>query len=467
MGLKRSMKLRTFFVQYLFALFIGFLMIILIVTGLFFVSLQSGFIISVGDVEASIESQKNAIASAEAVNAELIPNTCKYATVSTEGKFLLGNMTEIEASAAWDSIQKGRRNSWGFLGTGFISDCYFPIERKDGFCIVEYSSLSQFSPAVLREHLPAPEIVSVLIIICAFLVEIFLLSKIYGKKISRKLIPLENATEKIRGKDLAFEIQYSGIKEIDSALQSLDTMKAELKNSLEAQWKMEQTRKTQVSALAHDLKTPLTVIRGNAEILDDTKQTEEQKECTLYIQKNADQMEQYIQMLIDLSKVENGCPLKLKSTATRAFLDGLYTQINALASMKQIYVETDETDLPDALYLDASQISRAVINVASNAVDYSPEHGTIVFSISNNGQAICFQIVDAGKGFSPADLKNATNQFYQGDSSRSSKFHYGMGLFIADSIVKQHGGTLTLENKSSTGGGMVIIKIPIQPQGAK
>lgn len=467
MGLKRSMKLRTFFVQYLLALFIGFLMIILIVTGLFLVLLQSGFIISVGDVEASIESQKNAIASAETVSADLIPNTCKYATVSAEGKFLSGNMTEAETSTAWDSIQKGRRSSWGFLGTGFIADCYFPIERKNEFCIVEYSSLSQFSPVILREHLPAPEIVLVWVIIVAFLVEIFLLSKIYGKKISRKLIPLENATEKIRGKDLAFDIQYSGIEEIDSALQSLDSMKAELKRSLEAQWKMEQTRKTQISALAHDLKTPLTVIRGNAEILDDTGQTAEQKECTFYIQKNAEQMEQYIQMLIDLSKVENEYPLKLESTITRAFLDNLYMQINALASMKQIRMETDETDLPDTLCLDASQISRAIINVASNAVDYSPERGTITFSTFNDGQMICFQIVDAGKGFSLTDLKNATNQFYQGDSSRSSKFHYGMGLFIADSIVRQHGGTLTLENKSSTGGGMVIIKIPIQPQGSK
>ena len=409
MGLKRSRKLRTFFVQYLFALFIGFLMIILIVTGLFFVSLQSGFIMSVGDVETSIESQEAEIAAAETVSADLIPNTCKYATVSAEGKFLSGNMTKAETLTAWDSIQKGRRSSWGFLGTGFISDCYFPIERKDGFCIVEYSSLSQFSPVILREHLPAPEIVLVWIIIGAFLVEIFLLSKIYGKKISRKLIPLKNATEKIRGKDLEFEIQYSGIEEIDSALQSLDTMKAELKHSLEAQWKMEQTRKTQVSALAHDLKTPLTVIRGNAEILDDTGQTEEQKECTLYIRKNADQMERYIQMLIDLSKVENGCPLKLESTVTRIFLDSLYAQINALASVKQIHVETDEKDLPNTLCLDVFQMFRAIINVASNAVDYSPERGTITFSTFSDGQTIRFQIADTGKGFSPADLKNAAN----------------------------------------------------------
>lgn len=468
MGLKnRNMKLRTFFVQYLLAIFVGFLMIILIVTGLFFVSLKAGFIISVGNVEASIENRKAAIASAETVSEELIPNTCKYAVVSTQGKYLSGDMTEAEVSTAWDSIQKGRRSSWGFLGTGLISDCYFLIEREDGFCIVEYSSLSQFSPVVLREYLPPPEIILVWVIIGAFLAEIFLFSKIYGKKISYKLIPLKNATEKIREKDLAFEIQYSGIEEIDSALQSLDSMKTELRHSLETQWNMEQARKTQISALAHDLKTPLTVIRGNAEILDDTEQTTEQRECTLYIQKNADQMEQYIQMLIDLSKVENGYPLKLKSTVMRTFLDSVYTQFNALASVKQIRVETDEINLPASICMDASQMFRAIINVASNAIDYSPQRSTIAFSISNDGQMISFQIVDAGKGFSSADLRNATSQFYQGDISRSSKSHYGMGLFIADSIVKQHGGILALRNVSSEAGGMVIIKIPIQPQSKK
>jgi signal transduction histidine kinase len=460
MGLRnRSIRLRAFFTQYLLTLFAGFVLIILIGIGLFFVSLKTGFVLSVGDVEASIEHQRAAIASAETVSAELIPKTCKYAVVSENGDFLSGSMTASEAAAAWDVVRSGRTISGSLLYTGLNVDCYFPIERPNGFCIVAYSSMSQFSSQLLREHLPAPEILLFWMILAAFLFEIILLSRLYGRKIGHKLIPLQNATEKIREKDLAFEIQYSRIEEIDAALQSLDSMKTELRLSLEKQWKMEQTKKTQISALAHDLKTPLTVVRGNAEMLCDTEQTEEQKEYTCYIMKNADQMEQYVQMLIDISKAEAGYSLRRKDVSIRTFLNELYAQINAIASVKQLKTEFDEQNLPDTISIDASLMQRAIINVVSNAVDYSPEHGAIGFSVSAKDNKLRFTVTDSGKGFSPEDLRNATNQFYQGDFSRSSKLHYGMGLFIVDSIVKQHGGTLAIANSSTTGGGMVTIEI--------
>lgn len=460
MGLRsRNIRLRTFFTRYLLTLFAGFVLIVLIGIGLLFISLKTGFVLSAGDVEASIEYQKTAIASAETVSAELIPKTCRYAVVNATGKFLSGSMTASEATAAWEVVRSGRTTAGSLLATGLDADCYFPIERRNGCCIVEYSSMSQFSSQLLREHLPVPEILLFWMILAAFLFEIILLSRLYGRKISCKLIPLQNATEKIREKDLAFEIQYSGIEEIDSALQSLDSMKTELRLSLEKQWKMEQTKKTQISALAHDLKTPLTVVRGNAEILCDTKQTAEQNECTRYIMKNADQMEQYVQTLIDISKAEAGYSLQRKDVNIRTFLDELYAQINALASMKQLKTEFDEKNLPDTISVDSSLMQRAMINIVSNAVDYSREHGVIWFSVSAENNKIRFTIMDSGKGFSPEDLRNATNQFYQGDFSRSSKLHYGMGLFIADSIVMQHGGTLAVENSPTTGGGMVTIEI--------
>lgn len=460
MGLKnRNIKLRTFFIRYLLTLFADFVLIVLIGIGLLFTSLKTGFVLSVGDVEASIEHQKAAIMSAETVSAELIPKTCKYAVVSTNGKFLSGNMTTSEAAAAWGVIRSGRTISGSILSTGLDVDCYFPIERRNEFCIVEYSSMSQFSSQLLREHLPAPELLLFWIILAAFLFEIILLSRLYGRKISQKLIPLQNATEKIRKKDLAFKIKHSGIEEIDAALQSLDSMKTELGLSLETQWKMEQTKKTQISALAHDLKTPLTVVRGNAEMLCDTEQTEEQKEYTRYIMKNADQMEQYVQMLIDISKAEAGYSLQRKNVNIRNFLDELYAQIDAIASVKQLKTEFDEKNLPDTIRVDASLMQRAIINIVSNAVDYSPEHGAIWFSVSSEENKIRFTVTDSGNGFSSEDLRNATNQFYQGDFSRSSKLHYGMGLFIADSIVKQHGGILAVANSSTTGGGMVSIEI--------
>lgn len=458
MGLRnKNIRLRTFFVQYLLALFVGFLLIVLISVGLFFTSLKTGFIISVGDVEANIESKKTEIASAKTVSADLIPETCEYAVVSENGEFLSGSMTKSEADDAWNVIQGGRRTSGISLMTGLNAQCYFPIERQNEIVIVKYSALSQFSAEFLREHLPAPEIVLFWTILAAILAEIILLSRLYGRKISRKLIPLQTATEKIENKDLEFEVQYSGIQEIDVALQSLESMKTELKRSLETQWKIEQTRKMQISALAHDIKTPLTVVRGNAEMLNDTDQTGDQREFTHYILKNANQMEQYVQMLIELSKAEGGYLLQRENVNTRAFLDELYSRIHALVSIKHLKTEFEEKNLPEIINLDSSLMQRAIMNIVSNAVDYSPDGGLIQFFVSAENHRFRFTVEDSGKGFSAEDLKNAAMQFYQGDSSRSSKSHYGMGLFIADSIVRQHGGSLSIAN-SAKGGGMVTIE---------
>ena len=458
MGLRnKNIRLRTFFVQYLLALFVGFLLIVLISVGLFFTSLKTGFIISVGDVEANIESKKTEIASAKTVSADLIPETCEYAVVIENGEFLSGSMTKSEADDAWNVIQGGRRTSGISLMTGLNAQCYFPIERQNEIVIVKYSALSQFSAEFLREHLPAPEIVLFWTILAAILAEIILLSRLYGRKISRKLIPLQTATEKIENKDLEFEVQYSGIQEIDVALQSLESMKTELKRSLETQWKIEQTRKMQISALAHDIKTPLTVVRGNAEMLNDTDQTGDQREFTHYILKNANQMEQYVQMLIELSKAEGGYLLQRENVNTRAFLDELYSRIHALVSIKHLKTEFEEKNLPEIINLDSSLMQRAIMNIVSNAVDYSPDGGLIQFFVSAENHRFRFTVEDSGKGFSAEDLKNAAMQFYQGDSSRSSKSHYGMGLFIADSIVRQHGGSLSIAN-SAKGGGMVTIE---------
>lgn len=460
MGLKqKEVKLRTYFIQYLLVLFLCFVLAVFACIGLLFIAMNTGFVCSVSEVEVQIRNQEPVISSAKTLDPSMIPQTCKYAVVSPEGVFLSGTMGKAEADMAWETIQSGSRTSGITLGTGLNARCYFPIERQNEVCIVEYSALSQFSSGFLREHLPPPEIVLLCAILAAFLIEIILLSKIYGRKISRKLLPLQRATEKIQNKDLEFAIQYSGIKEIDAALRSLDSMKTELKQSLEKQWKSEQTRKEQISALAHDIKTPLTVIRGNAEMLNDTDQTEDQKDFTRYILKNADQMEQYVQMLIDLSKAEAGYPLRLEQANMRTFLDDLYSKINAIASVKQLKTEFDEQNLPDTIQLDLSLIQRAILNVVSNAVHYSPEHGTIWFSALGNKDKVRFTITDSGKGFSPEDLKNATKQFYQGDSSRNSKLHYGMGLFITDSIIKQHGGTLTIANSPVTGGATVTIDI--------
>ena len=271
---------------------------------------------------------------------------------------------------------------------------------------------------------------------------------------------LKNATEKIRNKDLEFTVESSGVREIDNMLRSLDNMKEALKTSLKKQWKMEKERRKQISALAHDIKTPLTVVRGNADLLVRTCQTEKQREYTAFIEEGTHQMEQYIKTLIEISKAEIGYSLNKQSVDSKLFINSIYGQITALAAFKKLTIDFKTNHLPESFDADSGLLQRALMNIASNAVDYSPENTKIDFSVEAAGDDIYFCIIDCGKGFSPDALKNAAQQFYMADKSRTSKAHYGMGLFIAKSIAEQHGGALMLENSAETGGGKVTVKIP-------
>src|SRR5699024_1052147 len=109
---------------------------------------------------------------------------------------------------------------------------------------------------------------------------------------------------------------------------------------------------------------------------------------------------------------------------------------------------------------DADLLRRVLINVFSNAVEYTPQGGKIVFDVLKKENEISFIITDTGTGFSKEALQHATEQFYIEDSSRNRKLHYGIGLYTVSNVVKKHGGKIILDNSSVFGGAKVEIVFP-------
>ena len=101
--------------------------------------------------------------------------------------------------------------------------------------------------------------------------------RVFGRIISREISSLEQVTENISQQELNFERKSSKVLEIDAVLQSMDQMREALKQSLHRQWNMEQVRREQMAALAHDIKTPLTILRGNAELTLEAEELAEVK----------------------------------------------------------------------------------------------------------------------------------------------------------------------------------------------
>lgn len=449
----RTKKFRTIFIRYLLIFCIATLLLATILVVSFQILSSNGTILPGYFSERQLFEIQDRIASSEAVTAELIPKTCSYAVFTREGKYISGNLTRNDATQAWELTQVKGSNI--YLVYHFLS-----IPRKDEICIVRYTYRAQFRSSLLRRLLPYPEILFFILFGIGFLLESFFFASLFGKKLVRRMSGMQNATEKIQNQDLEFTVESSGIEEIDNVLWSLDKMKETLKVSLKKQWKMEKERRKQISALAHDIKTPLTVVRGNADLLLKTNQTQEQKEYTDFIKDSTNQMEQYIKMLIEISKAEMGYSLKKKSIDSKCFINSIHSQINALVTFKKLTLDFQVHNLPKFLDADFDLLQRAIMNIVSNSVDFSPVGGEIIFKVEGRGDNIRFCIIDYGQGFSFDALKNATQQFYMADMSRTSNAHYGMGLFIAKSIAEQHGGSLSIDNSQVTGGGKVIIELP-------
>ncbi len=275
-----------------------------------------------------------------------------------------------------------------------------------------------------------------------------------------QLSPLFEATEKVAEQNLDFEVGHSKIKEFEDVLCSFSDMKNNLKSSLEKQWSAEQLQKEQIAALAHDLKTPLTVIQGNIDLISETELDDEQRLYAGYITESSGQMGIYIRTLIDISRTVAGYQLGLEEFDIADYMERIEAQANSLCLPKEICLHVETGANLGTLKADKLLLERAIMNVIGNALDYSPPKGTVYVEVQKPDDFLQISIIDEGTGFTNEDLHHAREQFFMGDNSRSSNMHFGMGLYITSSIVKQHNGELTLKNSDKTGGAEVTIKIP-------
>ncbi len=282
----------------------------------------------------------------------------------------------------------------------------------------------------------------------------------FAKNMRTQLSPLFEATEKVAEQNLDFEVGHSKIKEFEDVLCSFSEMKNNLKSSLEKQWRAEQLQREQIAALAHDLKTPLTVIQGNIDLISETELDNEQRLYAGYITESSGQMGVYIRTLIDISRTAAGYQLDLEEFDIADYMEQIEAQANSLCLTKEICLHMETGENLGTFKADQLLLERAIMNVIGNAVDYSPLKGTVYVATQKTDKFLQISITDEGNGFTPEALHHAQDQFFMGNKSRTSNMHFGMGLYITSSIIKQHNGQLILKNSDKTKGAQVIIKIP-------
>ncbi len=446
-------KLRSIFMRYVFTVAGGILFIIAANVGLYMLCINTEVIIPAMNIEDRIADAAEKIQADKLFDTADIPSFCDYGVYSPTGMFQYGSLSEDIANTFWEKAVTNGKNVVHPYRIRIV-------ERENEVILLRYRLTSQFSNPVLRRICPTSDFLLIGLIMIEIIVLLLLVSHWFGKYTGRKIDKLLIVTQKIEKRDLDFKIESSGIFEVDRALSALEHLKQALKNSLAEQWQADKLRQEQISALAHDLKTPLTIIRGNTELLYDTILADDQKECADYIEGSVLQMQDYVETLIDMTKAKENFPFRRENVKLSSLLQEIRTQAKGLCAVKNIYLEWRENVDREYIFADSEQLIRVFANVLSNAIEYTPAGKTVFFEVYEKDNAILCSITDMGSGFSPEALKRATEQFYMEEQSRHSKSHYGIGLYVANSIIAQHGGQLILSNSEKTGGAQVMIKIP-------
>ena len=450
MGVK---KLRSVFMRYALCLALAVFMVLAVNVGAYLFCVSIGAIYPLTSISTAIEMEKDNLRSVRQVEESDIPYPCEYVIFTKDGQYAGGSIGLEYSTAIWNTCMEGGRTRDGAY-------LYSVIEREEEILILRYRMTAQFGNATLRSMFPSADWLLIVTILLEILLSLIVISFIFGKYLGKKIDKLLTVVHKIEQQDLEFEIQKSRLFEVDQALDALDHMRHALRQSLERQWYDDKMRQEQLSALAHDLKTPLTIICGNTELLFDTSLSAEQRECAEYIENSSLQMQEYVQALIEAAKSWDSYKPCMKRVSIDSLLLELKNQIDGLCTVNNISLHWDCGHYPAYIMADHDLLIRMLINVLSNAVEHTPQGGEVIFEIEEHSNELSFLITDTGKGFSDEALKHATEQFFMEDDSRTSKSHYGIGLYVAASIAQKHNGKIILENSAVVGGAKVTIQIP-------
>lgn len=193
-----------------------------------------------------------------------IPVGIEYALLDKNYQLLETTLDEKELEQAMQYATTGMSNQ-------SLQKKYLFVTRENEYVILQYYIGAQFTNGWMNEHLPSPDILLILLIAVNCIFVCLFLTARFSKSLRLQLAPLFDATSEIAKQNLDFEVGHSKIREFEEVLISFSSMKESLKTSLAQQWKAEQMQREQIAALAHDLKTPLTIIQGNADLINETE----------------------------------------------------------------------------------------------------------------------------------------------------------------------------------------------------
>jgi signal transduction histidine kinase len=280
----------------------------------------------------------------------------------------------------------------------------------------------------------------------------------YNNKLKEPLSILREAAARIADNDLEVELYYDSKDEMGDLCRSFDLMRKQLAENNRKMWDMMEEQKRLNAAFAHDLRTPLTVLRGYTDFLikyvPHGKVSEEKLTSTLaMLSRHLERLERYSNTMKEINSLDD-MPLRQAVTDT-AKLQAIFKElIEALGDKSGIDFDFLPPKQPQKeLYLDEAILMEVVENLISNALRYAKSKITVSMAFEETSRLLLVSVCDDGKGFTMKDLGMATKPYYK-DNQEEKSYHFGIGLYISKILCEKHGGSIALAN--SLEGGAIV-----------
>ena len=334
MGMKKTTSLKASFWKFLCMLLIGLIGAVAIPFSLILAGTSTGLITYANYSERITKNLAPVIAATPDLADVQLPMGCKYLVLDK-------NYQVTETTLEGDDLDRAMEYAIsGKINTN-LNKQYLLVTRENEYVVLQYYIGSQFTNEWLYEHFPSPEILLYIFIAINCIAVCMILTAKFAKNMRTQLSPLFEATRQVAEQNLGFEVGHSKIKEFEDVLCSFANMKDNLKISLEKQWNAEQLQREQIAAFAHDLKTPLTVIQGNIDLINETELDNEQRLYAGYITESSERIGIYIKALIDISQTVAGYQLHLERFDIADYMGQIEAQASSLCLTKGICLQLE------------------------------------------------------------------------------------------------------------------------------
>ena len=283
--------------------------------------------------------------------------------------------------------------------------------------------------------------------------------------IIKPLDALNEGAQRIQENNLSTDILYVGDAEFEQVCTAFNSMQGHLLEEQEKNHKYEKARTDMIAGISHDLRTPLTAIKGTIKALLDGIATtpEKQQKFLTAAYRRTGEMDALLNQLFYVSRLETGnMPLEIKKINITEFIDRYVCGKQEILDPKDVDIQAILQKRKFYIMADPEQLQRILDNLIQNSLKYSeasPVHMAI--SLKHNAEQVILSVGDNGVGVPEDKLPHIFEEFYRGDESRNKKEGNGLGLYIVKYLIEAMGGTVRAENRD---GLVITMEFPLESQ---